>query len=41
MSLVLNDPECHLEKVSEKEDAIKAAARLAFQGEEEPRWQKL
>jgi len=34
MSLVLNDPECHLDAAGEKEDAIKAAARRAFQGEE-------
>jgi len=34
MSLVLDDPECHIEKVSGKEDAIKAAARLAFKDEE-------
>jgi len=34
MSLVLNDPDCHLDAVSDKEDAIKAAARHAFAGEE-------
>jgi hypothetical protein len=34
MSLVLDDPECHFEKVVGKEDAIKAAARLAFKNEE-------
>ena len=34
MSLALNDPECHLEAPGDKEGAIKAAARLAFAGEE-------
>jgi hypothetical protein len=34
MSLVLNDPECHIALANEREEAIKAAARRAFEGEE-------
>jgi hypothetical protein len=34
MSLVNNDPECHFEKPTSKEDCIKAAGRKTFEGEE-------